>query len=148
MDKNKELLHFQINYERKKYCIICKVEIHPFAYCCKRCKKLVDRVDMRRKPDKQARIRALQQAWDGNSFRCYFTHITLIEDDRTDPRYLTFDHRIPRKEDDIVIVSALINDMKSDMTEDEFKNMVCQLADHFRGEDFDESAFKLNCWKR
>ena len=71
-----------------------------------RCKKIVDRVDMRKKPDKAARIAALKRAWDGQAFSCYYSGISLDEIDCRNPRYLTFDHRIPRKEDDLVVASA------------------------------------------
>lgn len=131
-----------------KHCEICRAVIHPYATFCKRCKKLIDRVDIRKKPDKGARVRALKQAWDGEGFRCYFTGIRLVEDNRKDPRYITFDHRIPRVESDIVVTAAAINDMKSDLSEDEFKAMVIQLANHFNDGSFDESVFKLEHWKR
>jgi len=52
----------------------------------------------------------------------------LVETNPEDPRYITFDHRIPRQEDDIVVAAACINDMKSDLSEDEFKAIVVQLA--------------------
>lgn len=132
-----------------KNCEICGSNIHPLASFCKRCKKLIDRVDMRKKPDNQARIRALKQAWDKQGFfRCYYSKIRLVEDNPKDPRYLTFDHRTPRQENDIVVAAALINDMKSDMTEDEFKSMVLQLTNSFNGGAFDESVFNVKYWKR
>jgi hypothetical protein len=109
---------------------------------------LVDRVNIRRKPDKVARKQALKQAWDGEGFRCYYSGVRLIEDNSKDPRYLTFDHRTPRQESDVVITAAVLNDMKSDMTEDEFKAMVSQLASRFKGGTFDESVFNLKHWKR
>src|SRR3972149_7162272 len=132
----------------RKACEICGNEVHPLAQLCKRCKKLIDRVDMRRRPDKQARIRALKKAWDGIGFRCYFTGTRLVEDNPRDPRYLTFDHRIPRQEDDVVVAAALVNDMKSDMSADEFKAVVTQLARRFSGGEFDEAVFRLTHWKR
>jgi len=130
-------------------CPICGSPLHhPLASLCKRCKNLINRVDTRRKPDKQARIKALQQAWDGQAFRCYYTGIRLVEDNPKDPRYLTFDHLIPRQESKIVIVAAAINDMKSDMSDSEFRAMVLALAKHFAGDRFNERAFKLKHWKR
>ena len=129
-------------------CEICGSTIHPQAYCCKRCKKFIDRVDTRRKADKTARKQALKQAWDGEGFRCYYSGVKLIEDNPKDPRYLTFDHCTPRQESNIVVAAAVLNDMKSDMTEDEFKAMVFQLASRFKGGIFDESVFNLKYWKR
>lgn len=130
-------------------CPICKSILHhPLATYCKRCKKLIHRVDIRAQPDKAARIEALKKAWDGECFRCYFTGIKLNEDDWKDPRYITFDHLTPRKEDKIVIIAAAINDMKSDMSDSEFRKMILELAKTFNGGEFDESAFKLEHWKR
>jgi len=130
-------------------CAICGSPLHhPLATYCRRCKKLLDRVDIRRKPDKVARARALQDAWDGEAFRCYYSGVRLVEDNHGDPRYLTFDHRIPRQETDIVVVAAVINDMKSDMADDEFRAMVWQLANRFNGGGFNESVFNLKYWKR
>lgn len=132
----------------KNKCDICKAPIHPLAKLCKRCKKIVDRVDTRKKPNKLARIGALKRAWDGEAFRCYYTDIMLNENNHKDPRYLTFDHRIPRQEDDLVVASGCINDMKSDMTEQEFRVMVIALSNIFQGGQFDSRAFELKHWKR
>lgn len=153
------LAYFGGNYEYEKLlgikmsmvdrCPICKNPLHhPLATYCRRCKKLIDRVDIRKKPNKLARIRALQKAWDGEAFRCYYSSIKLIEDNPKDPRYLTFDHVIPRKEDNIVVTAAAINDMKSDMSDKEFRAMIVELANHFKGSGFDEKAFKLKYWRR
>jgi hypothetical protein len=132
----------------QKACGICGNERHALAQFCSRCKKLIDRADRRRRPDKHARIRALKEAWDGKVFRCHFTGIKLIENNPRDPRYLTFDHRVPRQEDNLVVTAALVNDMKSDLAEEEFKAVVGQLASRFSGGKFDESVFNLAHWKR
>jgi len=129
-------------------CIVCGADKHRLAYCCKRCKKLIDRVDIRRKPDKEARIKALKRAWDGQRFHCYYTGVALIEDDHRSPLYLTFDHRTPRNEKDIVLAAQLINDMKSDMSENEFKAVVRQLANYFESGKFDPRVLMLEHWKR
>lgn len=47
-----------------------------------------------------------------------------------------------------MVVAALINDMKLDLSDDEFRTMVIQLANYFNGGKFDESAFNLKHWKR
>ena len=87
-------------------CMVCGSPTHKLAELCKRCKRLRDRVDTRRRPNRAARVSALQQAWDGEGFRCYYTGIRLIEDDHHDPRYLTFDHRTPRNDEDVVVCAA------------------------------------------
>ena len=135
-----------VNYS--KVCETCGSAVHAQAYCCKRGKRLIDRVDIRRKPDKKARIQALRQAWDGEGFRCYYSGVRLVEDNPKDPRYLTFDHRTPRLESDVVVSASVLNDMKSDMSEDEFKAMTIQLASRFEGGTFDDSVFNLRYWKR
>ena len=130
-------------------CIVCRCELNnPQALYCTRCKRIVGRVDTRRKHNRQARIRALRRSWDGESFRWFYTGIKLVEDNHKDPRYLTFDHRIPRQEDDIVIVASAINDMKTDMSDREFRKMVLQWANKLSGGEFDARAFKLKYWKR
>jgi hypothetical protein len=53
-------------------------------------------------------------------------------ENRKSPRYLVFDHLIPRDPRNVVICAAVINEMKSDMSPDEFRDTVCQVADHFR----------------
>jgi hypothetical protein len=93
-------------------------------------------------------VQALKRAWDGQCFRCHYTGVKLIDDNLKEPRYLPFDHFIPREEHKIVIVAAAINDMKSDMSDQEFRQMVIQLANRFGGGEFDEKAFNLKHWKR
>jgi hypothetical protein len=130
-------------------CVVCKCELsNPQALYCARCGKIVNRIDTRGRHNKQARIRALRRSWDGKAFRCFYTGIKLVLDNHRDPRYLTFDHHIPRREDRIVIVAAAINDMKTDMSDREFRRMVLQLANRLSGGEFDERAFNLRYWKR
>ena len=116
-----------------KLCEVCDAETHPLARLCKRCKRFVDRIDIRRKPNKQSRIEALRGAWDGEWFQCYYTGVRLEENDFKHPRYLTFDHKTPRDEDDVVIAAMCINDMKTDLSEDEFRAVVLGLARKFEG---------------
>jgi hypothetical protein len=135
--------------KKEMQCVICKCKLsNPQAFYCARCKKILERIDTRRKHNRQARIRALKQSWDGRSFRCFYTGVKLVENNPSDPRYLTFDHHIPRREDRIVIVAAAINDMKTDMSDREFRRMVMQLANKLSGGEFDARAFKLKYWTR
>lgn len=96
-----------------------------------------------RKPDREARKRALKKAWDPDArrFLCHYTCIALTTDDHRDHRYLSLEHQTPGDETDIVVVSALINRMKTDLSDREFRRIVSALARKFEGEDFDESAF-------
>ncbi len=85
------------------------------------------------RPDKEARIRALKEAWKSPGFSCHYSGVRLMEDNARSPRYLTFDHRTPRKENDIVVCAALINDMKSDLDETELWETATNLLDHHHG---------------
>jgi hypothetical protein len=85
------------------------------------------------KPNKEARIRALKNAWKDSEFYCYYSGVKLLEDNPHSPRYLTFDHQTPRNENDIVVCAALVNDMKSDMDETEFWDIAAQLLDYHHG---------------
>jgi len=130
-------------------CLVCGSPVHPLANYCKRCKKLINRGDIRRKINKKAREKALKQAWDGKGFCCYYTGIILDENVPKSPIYITFDHRIPKKEDDIVVTAQVINDMKSDLSEDEFKQVIIELAKRFNGGIFNPEVLKnLKYWKR
>ncbi len=124
-------------------CTVCGQPRHQLAYCCRTCKKLLDRSDARgRQPNRDARLNALRDAWDGEYFRCFYTGWRLCIDDHRSPFYLTWEHRTPRDEDDIVVAAAIINDMKSDLTEDEFRRLIIGLADYFRGRS--ETVLEIN----
>ena len=96
-------------------CEICGDPKHPQAYACDRCRKILRRVEMRRdslgklrKPDREARKRALKEAWDPDArcFRCHYTTIELETDDHRDHRYLSLEHQTPGDETEIVVVGA------------------------------------------
>jgi hypothetical protein len=114
----------------------CRVRSRPRhfqAYCCSICKRMLDRVDVRGgKPNRAAREQALKNAWDGNCFRCYFTGWELSVDNPKSHLYLTWEHLTSGNEDDIVVAAAIINDMKSDLPEAEFRKLVSALARRFR----------------
>lgn len=67
-----------------------------------------------------------------NGFRCYYTGILLEEVNYRSPWYLTFDHRIPGKKGDLVVCALWVNQLKSFLTETEFKSVVGELARHIR----------------
>jgi hypothetical protein len=62
----------------------------------------------------------------------YYTQRPLNMDDPKSPWYCVFDHWTPHDPKKIVLTSYLINDMKNDLTEDEFWYFISQLANHFR----------------
>jgi hypothetical protein len=134
----------------KDGCVVCGAETPRQAYACKRCKRIVDRLETRRDAsgayrqfDRQARLRAMQDSWRDGAFHCFYTGIALIEDSRRwrDHRYLSFEHRIPGDEASVVVTCALVNRMKTDLTEEQFKVMVTELAKVFAGGTFDERVF-------
>ena len=131
-------------------CVVCDGERHPRAYACKRCKRILDRIEIRRdalgdprRVDKAVRLQALQEAWRDGSFRCFYTGIALIDDGQRwrDHRYLVFEYRTPGDEASVVVTCALVNRMKTDLTEEQFRVMVRELAKVFDGGTFDERAF-------
>jgi hypothetical protein len=65
-----------------------------------------------------------------NGFVCYYTKMDLDMKDPTSPWYCFLNHWRPRDPGKIVITSALINVMKSDLTEDEFWYYIEALADY------------------
>jgi hypothetical protein len=120
-------------------CQVCSNPRHTLATLCTRCKKIRDRIDTRARRrgsrvDKAARTRALRKAWDpdAEAFRCHYSGVLLDADHRS-PWHVTFDHRTPRTESDVVLCAALINDMKSDLTEAEFRKVIAQLSERLAG---------------
>lgn len=127
-------------------CEVCGLPRHPLAQLCRRCKNLRDRPDTRKDADgnrwvvdKQARQEAMRSQWDGRigAFRCKYTGLPLTTDAPNGvagPLFATWEHRDPRsptKASEVVLVGWLINDMKNDLDEREFKKMVKALAAHF-----------------
>ncbi len=59
-------------------------------------------------------------------------------------RSATWEHVIPGDESSVVLVADLINKMKGDMQEDEFRSVVTALARFFSEGYFDETAFPID----
>lgn len=130
-------------------CRVCDRESVPGSYLCSVCRGLRDRTENRkdvsgkgRKIDKAARRRALLHQWDPDigGFRCYYADVKLTHDYGS-RRYATWEHREPGDESSVVLVAHLVNKMKGDMKEAEFKAMVRALSRRFEDQPFDESAF-------
>jgi hypothetical protein len=96
-----------------------------------------------RRFDRRARLHALQQSWRDGAFHCFYTGVRLIDDptQRRNHRYLTFEHQTPGDESTVVVASSLLNRMKTDLSDDEFRRLVTALAMAFQEGAFDESAF-------
>ena len=114
-----------------KKCWACGDLVYRYtAKFCLRCAKFGRRMRVKRFTRE-----AVDAIWDyvrRYGYVCYYTKLKLDLEDRRSNRYLVFDHLIPRDPRRVVITANVINEMKSDMSEDEFKDTVCQLADHFR----------------
>jgi hypothetical protein len=78
---------------------------------------------------------------------CYYTGIKLNLDNPKNPWYLVFDHCTPQDSRKVVITSFLINDMKSDLTENEFWYMISQLA-NFKRVGTKIKKIRLSHWSR
>lgn len=89
-----------------------------------------------------ARLAALHDQWDpiAGAFRCYYTDLVLTEDWGS-RRSASWEHRTPGDESSVVLVADLVNKMKGDLTEEEFRIIVRAMARHFDEPGFDERLF-------
>jgi len=127
-------------------CEICGHEPIKTMIYCRRCRKL-----LMREADRVAKRKALVDAYDKavDGFRCHYTGFLLVLDDPSSPWEYNFDHRIPGQPGDYVITCGLVNDMKSELSEEEFKKVVIELAAHFEtGRPYDRDIIKFEFWDR
>ena len=92
----------------------------------------------------------MQSVWDYlhvYDYIDYYTGMKLNLNNTQSPWYLVFDHLIPRDPGKIVPTSALINEMKGDLTEDEFWYLISELANFFRN-GTPVRKIKLAFWSR
>lgn len=131
-------------------CKVCGRASASASYLCKTCRHLLDRLEMRSYPDgrrwrmdKDARFRAMCRQWNSakEAFLCHYTGLPLLTENKGSRRYATWEHVIPGDESSVVLAANIVNKMKSDMTEAEFKRLVRALADHFDMQALDESAW-------
>jgi hypothetical protein len=81
-------------------------------------------------------------------FRCYYTGVILEERDLSSPWYITFDHRIPGKKGDLVVCAAWVNSMKNQLSEEEFKAVIIELARcREAGEPFNMAVARFEYWR-
>ncbi len=130
-------------------CVICRKGIRGGTYC-EICGKLVEK-GTRRKIKAKVSRKALSDSWKNGAFHCKYTGVVVLTDTRykNNPRFLTFDHRTPRKGEDIVISAAIINDMKTDTSEKEFQRLVSAVFMYrTKGVVAKGKIFKLKHYKR
>ena len=121
-------------------CVICGSPSKGMALNCPRCLKLTRFAPSI--PKQLALVAALDKTI--NKFRCYYTNIILEENDPKSPFAITFDHPIPGDLTRVVACAAFINELKSAMTESEFRANIPLLASHFEGAlVLDRNNFKI-----
>ena len=129
---------------RKKKCCRCgKPVFNLRSRYCPRCARFAFRMKARQFPPW-----VVKKIWEyvGKfGYVCYYTGMALDMDDPKSPWYCVFDHWAPHDLSLIVITSALINDMKSDLSEKEFWYYVRALA-NFRRNHIPVKKRKLRFW--
>jgi len=112
-----------------KKCWVCGRPVFSVhSVYCARCARLAFRMKARRfSPE------AVERVWNyvrTHDYRCYYTNMPLEMEDIRSPWFCVFDHLIPLDPNQIVLTSALINEMKSALSPKEFWYYVKQLADY------------------
>ena len=115
----------------KQLCSVCgKAILHVYShtkYCC-----LCARYIIRMKEDKLP-LDTIKDVCDyihKNGYKCYYTGMPLEVNDSSSPWYCVFDHWMPHDQRKVVLTSAVLNDMKSDLLEDEFWYYIKAFADY------------------
>ena len=112
-------------------CSICgKVIAHVYSrtkYC-----RLCARYMIRMKEDKlpPETIKEVCDYIHENGYKCYYTGMMLEVNDSSSPWYCVLDHWKPHDQAKVVLTSAVFNDMKSDLSEEEFWYYIEALADY------------------
>lgn len=124
------------------HCKVCGTPSWGVSYLCHPCQHLRDRVDTRWPVDKRARLRAMCKQWDPDAaaFLCAYTGmaLTLEFGHHLDA---TWEHATPGDGSSVVLVADLVNKMKANMTDEQFRTMVRALGRHFDGQPFEPVAF-------
>jgi len=120
-----------------------KIPLWHVKYCLN-CAKLLVRL---RNNDISAKYRKAVWAYLRKyGFRCYYTGMLLEIDDNTSPWYLVFGRRVPGDDSTIIITSALLNEMKSQLTEKQFWFYVLAL-DNYRRKHLEVKKIPLVNWR-
>jgi hypothetical protein len=95
-----------------------------------------------RRFDREARLRAMRSSWRDGAVHCLYMDIELETRGELwrDHRYLAFEHQTPGDEASVVVTCSLVNRMKTDLTHDQFRAMVTELAECLSGP-VDERVF-------
>ncbi len=112
-----------------KCCICNRPVFSDHSIYCLRCFQFSRRMDQR-----GVHAKAVKAIWAfvrKNGYVCYYTGIPLDMENFHSPWYYVFDHQIPGDDTSIVLTSALLNEMKSDLSKVEFVYYVKEFSRHF-----------------
>jgi hypothetical protein len=129
-----------------KDCIICYHPTINSRVYCQRCRTHVQS----RKVDKLKRRRALIDAIDRSRdvFLCRYSKLVLELIDRSSPFWIQFDHIIPIETSAFQCLCAVFNAMKSQTSDEEFRQLIIMLKKHWLGAPFDRNAVKFEYFNR
>ena len=120
-----------INWDRLKLraCCICgQAKSSNKSIYCPTCAHTAHRLKWLRLPAKTKKA-----IWDyirQYGYVCYYTGIPLDFEDYRSAWYFTFEHVAPGESKKVVLASALLNEMKSDLSENEFWYYIKQLYNY------------------
>ena len=135
----------KIKKPAKECCVCGKPVCSIHSMYCQTHARLAFRMKARRFPPE-----AEEAVWNyirANGDRCYYTRLALEMDDTKSQWFCVFDHLIPLDPRTIVLTSALINEIKSALTEKEFWYFVEQLAD-FKTNGKKIKKIQLGHWRK
>ncbi|MDE2009285.1 MAG: hypothetical protein KGJ09_04310 [Candidatus Omnitrophica bacterium] len=111
-------------------CVLCgRPTFSPKSPHCRRCAHFTDCMN-NRQIHKDA-VKRIEGHVRRNGFVCEYTGKKLNLTDPKDPFYFSFDHMIPGDDKSVRLTFTLLNEMKSDMTFEEFKYYIRQFARFF-----------------
>lgn len=112
-------------------CIVCGQPIlHRYSRTkyCRLCARYIIRMKEHKLP--AGTIKDTCSYIHKNGYKCYYTGTPLEVNDSSSPWYCVLDHWIPHDPRKVVLTSAVVNDMKSDLSEEEFWYYVEAFADY------------------
>jgi len=129
---------------RADACHICGKPPVPTTLYCARCHRFADQ-EVFDRFKKEALGEAHDPAADG--FRCQVTGELLDIDDRYGPWGLSYDHVKPGRTGRVMVVANFINQMKSQLSLEEFKAVIIELYRHREeGRPFRRDVVKFEFW--
>jgi hypothetical protein len=123
---------FKIKSSKKnsRKCDLCgKPTFSPNSPHCRRCAHFTDCMN-NRQIHKDA-VKEIEDHVRRNGFVCQYTGMKLNMTNHRSPLYFSFDHMIPGDPRTVKLTFILLNEMKSDMTWEEFVYYILQFAKFF-----------------